>query len=221
MRRRKLLQTGGALTLFSIPLAGCSGDGDGDSDGDSGNGDSGGSGDGDDDGGSDSGGDGDTSDGDDGSGKDIITGGDATMTFDVAVAGQQNSDIDQFEELTIAFERVLFEQESGGFAEVEIGEEIDLTTLVGGSETYADAIDFPAGTYTRAELHFSVSSATLTGGTEPSFDRTTPAEIDLEILDEFYEIESGRSTEFNLRIRVAAPRDDGGTWQFVYGHSRT
>jgi hypothetical protein len=139
-------------------------------------------------------------------------------------APEQGSEIGQFEELTISFERVLFEQESGGFAEVDIGEEIDLTTLPipdEGGETYVDGVDFPAGTYTRAELYFSVSSAALTDGTEPSFELDTPAEVDLEILDEFYEITTGSSNEFTLRMSVFQSTGYGGAWQFEYGHVRT
>lgn len=145
--------------------------------------------------------------------------GDASLTFDVGTVSAEQSDIDKLDQLTVDLQRALFYDDGGGSAEVRFEEEVDLKNLVDSRETFADSVAFPSGTYTTLEFDFEIVTATANDGSDvtESFDWTSPAEIDLEIVDDYFEVSSGSSRQFNLMIHVTQLRGD---WRFGFGHGR-
>lgn len=248
--RRRILTTTVGLTTVGA-LAGCSNSGSGSGSGGSDGGDGGSSGsgsdgsDGSDGGGSDGGGsDGGSSDGgDSGSGSDggdssgsgsddsgsdsgsdggASTSGDASLSIELQVREATTSNaIDKFSSLVVDIERIVYHAESGDTVEVSIGQEFDLTTIAGGSKTLADAIDFPSGTYTQADIYMTVASATRADGSEPElpFEVSNPVELDLEIIDDYMVIESGGSLTFMFgpSVRKTFAED---AWKFNFSHGR-
>jgi hypothetical protein len=184
--RRKILAQTASLAGVGV-LAGCSGDG-----------------------------------GSDGSGGETATpeltvsgpGGDATM--ELSISQPSTSITEDFNELSMDFQRIVFETEGGDTAEITVGKTVDFTTI-SGKQTVAEGVGFPTGTYATARVTMPVATAELSDGSEANIDISEPIEIDLEIVDELLAVESGDTVVFDL---IPSVTEFDGEYSIGFGHSR-
>lgn len=148
-----------------------------------------------------------------------IIGGDSggSLTVDVAplVIGEQIP-WDEFETLTVRFERCVLHPRAGDPVTVNPPEQtVDLTTLDSGeTTTLVDAASVPSGEYQSADFHLPVASATLTDGSVVTFSGSDPLSMSTGGLGQWLTVDSGETV---LLLSVGPSRTDDGSWELGAG----
>jgi hypothetical protein len=143
------------------------------------------------------------------------SGGSLTVNLEPLVIGEQVP-WDEFETLTVRFERCVLHPTSGDPVTVNPAERnVDLTALNRGEVTaLVDAASVPSGEYRSADFHLPVANATLADGSTATFAGGDPLSMSTGALGQWLTVDSGETV---VLLSVGPSRTDEGRWELGAG----